>query len=128
MKTIQSAIAIAIMAFSLGGCLTDQAQEPPGAPITLSAEQVKQIQSGVLASLKDPDSAKFSGPMVATKKSNDDIHACGLVNAKNSYGGYVGDSPYIATLRDGKVIDTATKGGDDAFWIIKICKERGVPL
>jgi hypothetical protein len=98
--------------------LKDQAQEPPGAPITLSAGQVKQIQSGVRASLKDPDSAKFSGPMVATKKSNGDIHACGLVNAKNSYGGYVGDSPYIATLRDGKVIDTATKGGDDAFWII----------
>jgi hypothetical protein len=134
-REIQSAIAVAAFALSLSGCanapLEASAQppkEPPGTPITLTAQQVKEIQAGVRAFLKDPDSAKFSGPVLAAKRPNGDIEACGMVNAKNSYGGYAGDSPYVATLRNGKVIDGTTASGNDAQFVIQICRERGVPL
>ncbi|WP_286936162.1 hypothetical protein [Achromobacter sp. UBA4530] len=44
----------------------------------------------VLATLKDPDSAKFRN-----QKS-----FCGEVNAKNSFGGYTGFKRYIAASKD----------------------------
>ena len=93
-----------------------------------TAQQVKDIEAGVRQSLKDPDSAKFSGPIAGAKKENGDIEACGTVNVKNSYGGYVGASPYVARLRDRKVIDTATASGQDGQFIIQICRDRGVPI
>jgi hypothetical protein len=51
-----------------------------------------------------------------------------MVNAKNSFGGYVGMSPFIATLRDGKVIDSATGSGRDSEFIIILCRQDGVPI
>lgn len=39
----------------------------------------------VRAQLKDPDSAKFKGV-----KESSPGYVCGFVNAKNSYGGYIG--------------------------------------
>jgi hypothetical protein len=103
-------------------------KEPPGTPIVLTAAQVKIIQAGVRRDLKDPDSAKFGNQVLAAKRINGDITACGTVNAKNSYGGYVGESPFIATFRDGKVIDTATASGRDAKFVIELCRDAGVPI
>ncbi len=54
----------------------------------MSKEKVEEgkMQAAVLASLKDPDSAKF-GKMTRIK----DKGACLTVNAKNALGGYTGD-------------------------------------
>jgi hypothetical protein len=104
---------------------------PPqaGTPITLTAAEIKQVQAGVQASLKDPASAIFSGATLAAKEANGDITACGLVNAKNSYGGYVGASPYIATMRNGIVVDSATGSGrDDVNILLGMCRAKGVPV
>ncbi|MDH0520842.1 hypothetical protein [Achromobacter xylosoxidans] len=49
----------------------------------------------VLATLKDPDSAKFRN-----QKS-----FCGEVNAKNSYGGYTGFKRFIAAGKDLVVLE-----------------------
>lgn len=47
----------------------------------------------VLMSLKDPESARFSD--VAYREAGTDKYICGYVNAKNSYGGYVGPRQFI---------------------------------
>lgn len=127
-------ILFAGAALSLAGCASasppapEATKEPPGTPVTLTPQQVKTIQDGVRASLKDPDSAKFSGAILAAKRLNGDIDACGTINAKNSYGGYVGAGPFFAKFRDGKVVDSATASGTDAKFLIQICRESGVPL
>jgi hypothetical protein len=51
------------------------------------------------AMMKDPDSARFR--LVTVKKLDGARFVCGEINAKNSYGGYVG---YQRFLSDGKLI------------------------
>lgn len=52
-----------------------------------------QAQDWVRAVLKDPDSARFSE--VQTYGDGAEMLACGMVNAKNSMGGYVGNTPFM---------------------------------
>lgn len=47
--------------------------------------------------LTDPDSAKFSDQFV-TIKGQSFVAVCGLVNAKNTSGGYAGRAPFYAKL------------------------------
>lgn len=64
---------------------------------SLTAERETQAKQSVLATLSDPESAKF-GTIIAVgdpAKPADSV-ACGLVNAKNAYGGYVGFTPFVA--------------------------------
>ncbi len=49
-------------------------------------------------SLKDPDSAKFGPKFSASSSGGEAITVCGLVNAKNSYGGYTGMKPFLGLL------------------------------
>ena len=68
------------------------------APIT--REEAKPIAEAHLriarAGLKDPDSARFANVRVYRFESMDRVWdvTCGTVNAKNSYGGYVGEKPF----------------------------------
>lgn len=54
-------------------------------------------------SLKDPDSAKLESSFHSSGEN--DGYVCGLVNAKNSYGGYTGKKPYYVYIdtEDGKL-------------------------
>lgn len=47
-------------------------------------------KAAVTERLKDPESARFTG----LQMSADGKVVCGKVNAKNSYGGYVGPQPF----------------------------------
>jgi hypothetical protein len=49
----------------------------------------------VVATLRDPDSAKF-GAVYVFPDSDGTEHACGSVNSKNGFGGYVGMTKFIA--------------------------------
>lgn len=66
---------------------------PPPGPST------EDVRHAVRETLKDPDSARF-GPIamhkVAVPNKGDLDVGCGTVNAKNSFGGYVGDKRFIA--------------------------------
>lgn len=63
--------------------------------IDLTPEQIEAAKEVIRSELKDPDSAKFSGIYGVTSESWKISHAvCGYVNAKNSYGGYVGKRPF----------------------------------
>lgn len=66
--------------------------------------RIARSEDGVRALLKDPSSAKFGKTKAYGPKEN--FVACGTVNAKNSFGGYVGDRPFM-------VRNTAIYIGDD---------------
>jgi hypothetical protein len=54
--------------------------------------QIAAAHASVRRLLKDPDSARFESSYIAHTGA-----VCGLVNAKNSYGGYAGASRFIVT-------------------------------
>ncbi len=73
------------------------------------------IQQHLNRSLKDPASAILDyrgSPATVWQKgsifgSRDyGWGVCVFINAKNSYGGYVGERPYFFLIRDGKIIRT----------------------
>lgn len=78
------------------------------------AIKLYDAEAAVKASLKDASSAKFSGGKVASSGA-----VCGLVNAKNSFGGYAGEARYISIAGNSYVDD----GGEDfsPLWA-KLCK------
>ena len=54
---------------------------------------IDRAEKAIRSLLKDPDSGKFTEAAFNKKTGA----VCGNVNAKNSYGGYVGFLPYIVT-------------------------------
>jgi len=64
--------------------------------MTAAAELIVKQQ------LKDPDSAKFEHVQAFRDLGSDDaaqaFFVCGFVNAKNSYGGYSGNSAFMASI------------------------------
>lgn len=52
-------------------------------------------KKAVKQTLKDPESAQFTNLRIG--KYGDGILVCGNVNAKNSFGGYVGTRPFAAS-------------------------------
>ena len=92
--------------FFLGGCGVGGSSpvprsnlEPVVRIVTLSDEAIKAVKAGVRSRLRDPQSAIF-GSMIAgvTPRSESLLNVCGWVNAKNPFGGYVGDKPFVGSL------------------------------
>lgn len=94
----------------------------------LTNAERKYVENAIRNRLKDPDSAKFKHSMYV---SNGEGAYCGLVNSKNSYGGYVGDSPFMAliTHKNGKATGAGviSIGGDSAEEqaTIMTCQDNG---
>ena len=68
-------------------------------PIQIDLNEQRIVRATVMSQLKDPYSAIFGGYsawLVTMKDNRREKVICGLVNAKNSFGGYVGDKQYIA--------------------------------
>ena len=133
----------------------ETAEEPPAPPtqqelaggrnaVSPPSKQAAQkaAMDHINNSLKDPYSAqyKFYNP-VNSHHIGDGIRQfgwfiCGVVNAKNSYGGYTGDSFFVAYFDpiDGtRVIDGAIESGDYQFvesMCVKIYRLAGfhIPL
>lgn len=64
----------------------------------LNAAAERAIKQAVIDRLKDPESARFSN-IYSVRDISGALHTCGLVNARNSYGGYVGSTPfYVITF------------------------------
>lgn len=57
------------------------------------AELITRLQDKVAATLKDPSSAQFRNINLVERTTT----LCGEVNAKNSFGGYVGFRPFVAS-------------------------------
>src|SRR5690349_5868495 len=72
----------------------------------LTVPERRTIQEAVTHDFKDPESARFRWLPIPDCKSYSACYMgfyCGMVNAKNSFGGYVGHSPfYVFIERDQK--------------------------
>ena len=64
----------------------------------LSAAEKTALTPIISAGLKDPTSAQFKWMPVVISERNGATDYCGLVNAKNSYGGYGGFVRFYAQL------------------------------
>jgi hypothetical protein len=68
--------------------------------VALSAEQRKTVTALVEEKLRDPDSAQFYPlmlPVLGYKDGRQLFEVCGMVNAKNGFGGYVGKDAFVLT-------------------------------
>jgi hypothetical protein len=70
------------------------------APNKKMKAKIAEIKQTVTANFKDPDSAKFRGLLVFGADPESIITACGEVNAKNSYGAYVGYKKFFTIGTD----------------------------
>lgn len=83
-------LAIAVIA-TLPGC----SKRDPNAPPEMDEKAlIEEAKMQIRANLKDPDSAQFRNVRWERKQSL--VILCGEVNAKNSFGGYVGFKPFHA--------------------------------
>lgn len=67
---------------------------------------VARAQAAIRQKLKDPDSAKFGKTIVKTVPNaagKPTTVVCGTVNAKNAFGGYVGERPFMVFAADNEV-------------------------
>jgi hypothetical protein len=89
-------------------------------PAKKAASFASTTKARAVQALKDPESAKFRGLFVSQSEPLGDSQLvapilCGEVNAKNSYGGYVGFRRFYA-LESGRM--TIEQDGDafDSMW------------
>ncbi len=102
MYAITKSLAITCLsALAIAGC----ASPPPGpAPLPPVSDRPASDQEVALAlqalkdGAKDPDSVQVRDVKVAVHDKPGGSHMCGMFNAKNSYGGYVGFEPFWAYL------------------------------
>jgi hypothetical protein len=111
-------------------------QLPPteqGRPYDLSANELVTVKKFLAASLKDPLSALY-GEMQAVIDSKDIITVCGFVNAKNGFGGYTGNKPFMGLLSGPKmpidIFSVVRIGGTDSenYVVVKLCSDAGVNM
>ena len=74
---------------------SSQAQKP----VKLTEADITAVKDGVRKSLKDPESASFG----AMKAGSGDgttaaVTVCGYVNAKNNFGGYIGEQLFVGVI------------------------------
>ena len=95
---------VVTVCFVLSGCgapteVTKKAK-PIATPVSISSSTISSVRSAVRKKMKDPSSVQF-GQYKALKLTDNEtksstIAVCGKYNAKNSYGGYVGESMFLA--------------------------------
>jgi hypothetical protein len=85
------------------GDLVALAQRPPSTPTTETGVtwvlarplpgELERARAAVSARLRDPYSARFEG-LYVLRGSTGGRSVCGMVNAKNAFGGYVGNTAF----------------------------------
>jgi hypothetical protein len=120
----------------LAGCADPNPQDPTypyflsGPPVSLSADQTDLVQGEISSALLDPSSARF-GPMSAVQSSQGPIVVCGYVNGTNTFGGRVGDMPFMGLLvHDSTAFSLGRIATDDVTYrvIRSYCAESGAPI
>lgn len=121
-------ILVAAMCLGLAGCQTTadrpaeatQLYRPTAQDNTAIADAFERV-------LKDPDSARF--PVIYARKSASGlIYYCGLVNSRNSFGGYTGNQPFFA-MGDQRFVSVQKVGGTDIEHMVvtEMCRQKGFP-
>lgn len=99
----RNAALACLAAAVLASC--SKAPPPPDPAIAQAAREaaetrafVEAARRQVQANLRDPESARFRKASIATAtlESGRTVRvACGYVNARNGFGGYAGDAPWL---------------------------------
>jgi hypothetical protein len=124
----------------LAGCATNAPATAPQVdktgwtyePYELTAQQRTVIEKTISAELKDPDSARYSrfkARKVVRPGNQVAIELCVFVNAKNSYGGYSGATPYMGefpheTPTQFKIM--GLRGSEHAQFMSQVCARNGL--
>ncbi|WP_419832801.1 hypothetical protein [Endozoicomonas atrinae] len=99
MKSITAVVLTCVLAM-ITGCASKKYTPEQIGPESYNYKQIALYYFQSVA--KDPDSVKMQmGPIKLTPLG---WRACARVNAKNSFGGYVGDKGYLFTYRNGKLV------------------------
>lgn len=120
-------VIVSLLGFLLTGCASAPTQQEIanadyGTP--MSEDQCRRIAEQDIANqLKDPNSAQFrdeqpcykgwlsSAPLLGMKAAFGYVQK-GEVNGKNSFGGYVGFSPYLVLIKNGQVVRSCITDSD----------------
>lgn len=125
-----------VVAALLSGCASGAAVETQATvkPFQMTAADREAVETAVKSSLKDPASAQF-GDMRAVYSATRPrtVTICGAVNARNSYGGFAGAKPFLATAGIGSgdrltAVGVVGIGGDqDRTAALQImCRREGL--
>lgn len=131
MNRIFALAVAAAISMDLAACVTATPPEPTHTyvPTTLTADQIAAVKAGTKLGLKDPDSARFDHPILAVMDETGQIWVCSSVNAKNSFGGYTGDKPFIGGFAGDKFAVSGYGGEDtDNTVIFNSCAEHSMVL
>lgn len=133
---MKSALLMLALALILTGCTESFADRVAKAKksgaahpqIEMSSFETSIVEDAISSRLKDPSSAQF-GAMAAALQTDGSVIVCGLVNAKNSFGGYTGNQPYFGTLGENWFVPTSLGENSDPtskFNPRFVCKENGM--
>lgn len=94
---MRKALVLPVVALVMSGCAGMLEIKGTGYTVDADTSYVAQSIDYMKSRLKDPESARISGVYtVKTDYTGDAVNVCGLVNAKNSYGGYTGSKLFAA--------------------------------
>jgi hypothetical protein len=91
------ALIIALLSSALAGCAT-VAIPAPTQTRALSPTEKTALAASLSQTMKDPGAAQFKWMPVLLREGDEPIGYCGLVNGKNSYGGYEGFHQFFAGI------------------------------
>ncbi|MBZ9794333.1 hypothetical protein LB556_01440 [Mesorhizobium sp. ES1-4] len=97
------------------------------------AGDIEVVKRFTAESLKDPYSAMF-GPIVSSMSDKGVVGVCGTVNGKNSYGAYIGQTPFVGVLATNtsgqRVFAVSGMGGTaDQNWVVRtLCERQGMAV
>jgi hypothetical protein len=111
-----AAIAVVLPVIALAAYLYFSPSEPTEKE--KNDRYIAYHQAKIMERLKDPDSAKFSGLFVS--KSSGSPVVCGLVDGKNSFGGYNGYQRFISAGTLQVLSNDMAFGEMDTLWA-KLC-------
>jgi hypothetical protein len=123
--------AIASVALLVAGCGAGQiaeVQPQPLEPVPLSTNQITVVQNTVKFSLQDPGAAQF-GTIKGGKDQGGKVVVCGLVNAKNNFGGFTGMT-FTGEIDSGGSFKVAAMGdvADVSLAIQQVCVKQGLAI
>jgi hypothetical protein len=118
----------------------------PAAPALVSPwasdqpPSTEMVEDAVKATLKDPDSARFTWPYGFVQGTYQTEFngkypgsiTCGTVNAKNGYGGYSGDYAVAVVMDGSSVVKTEMDGpgpwNPHISWVAEECRKLGLDV
>lgn len=129
MKAIAHVLLLCVMLGSIMG-VAQAGTAKTLKPIKLSTSQEQAVKAAVTYDLKDPASAQFRPMVAGVIEGGTSITVCGEVNARNSFGGYVGFKSYFVQA-DSRREDEAKMVGYgsttlEELTILKNCRDLGV--